>query len=215
MVLFSLVGLIGCSPILMILKVKQVTKFQKNSTISEYTISKTKMGNSGAGILFFSINAIVRSVLAFVPLIMFNIMTYVKFKKKLIFPSSKLDLIKINHFNEFWRKKNFIDKVNPNPTCYNPPLVNQVKTNSRQVICRMIVTTIWVFFTCFLGNCSFTIFLCFEYDNSDKGNNFELDFMFKAILNLGHALEFVHFYSFDKVFRNTFKEKILKINLII
>lgn len=99
MVIFSLVGLIVCSPILMIMEIEPVEKSQKNSTVYKIKTKSTKE----AGLLFFIINAIVRSILAFVPLIMFNIMTYVKFKKKLIFPSSKHEfqkncplLIKIN-----------------------------------------------------------------------------------------------------------------------
>ena len=218
MVIFSLVGLIVCSPILMIMEIEPVEKSLKNSTVYKIKTKSTKE----AGLLFFIINAIVRSILAFVPLIMFNIMTYVKFKKKLIFPSSKPEFQKnFPLLNKIFLNSNFIDKVNPNPTCYNPPLVCQVKNNSRQVICRMIATTIWVFFTCFLGNCSFSIYLCFDYEyylqdkNHHQKKNLEMEFLFKTILHLGHALEFVHFYAFDKVFRNAFKKKILKINLIM
>ncbi len=84
MIAFSLMGLTFYSPVLFIWYIKKI-----NNTNNNYCIEKTESGEKGLWKLFFTINAAFRSILAFVPLIMFNIMTYVKFKKKLIFPSSK------------------------------------------------------------------------------------------------------------------------------
>ncbi len=94
MALFSMVGLIVCSPILLTLEIKQCKELRKNSTI--YYITATEFAKNGFGFGYFIINAVLRSLLAFIPLITYNIMTYVKFKKKLIFPSSKKSLKIIN-----------------------------------------------------------------------------------------------------------------------
>lgn len=54
-----------------------------------YLIEKTKLGAGPLGEVFSLLITIIRCFLSFVPMIMLNMMIYVKYKKKLLFPKSK------------------------------------------------------------------------------------------------------------------------------
>lgn len=103
----------------------------------------------------------------------------------------------------------YLDSVNL--SLYKNDVVIEIEKNNKLVICFMALTTLWALTTYVLGNVLYGIVYWTIHDSNfrlvNTRENLLLEFISVSVLQLGHGLEIVQFYLYDKTFRQIIQMK--------